>query len=314
MQTDRRLVYAAAGVAAGAAVGAPLGLLAGVSTAVAVFLALSLLIKQRIPTFVDKNTKIDLVLLEKEELTSDVRLFRFALPSDNHWHGLPIGKHVNVVAHIDGQMVIRPYTPVSTPAECGYLDLVLKVYFANVNPKFPNGGKMSQYLESKKPGDKVTFKGPFGHVSYQGNGVLLAEHGKDRKELLKRKQFGLIAGGTGLTPLLAVVRNILSNPRDKTTVSLLFANKTPEDILLKEELDSLAASDSRFKVWYTVDEAPAGWAYSAGFISDTMIREHLPPAGPDTQILICGPPPMVKFACKPNLEKLGFTPEMITEF
>ena len=57
-----------------------------------------------------------------------------------------------------------------------------------------------------------------------------------------------------------------------------------------------------------------GWAYSTGFINDTMIDGHLPKASSETQILMCGPPPMIQFACIPNLEKLGFTSEMYFAF
>ena len=55
---------------------------------------------------------------------------------------------------------------------------------------------------------------------------------------------------------------------------------------------------------------PLGWKYSSGFINEAMIKEHMPPAGPDTQILMCGPPAMVQFACIPNLEKNGFSTDM----
>ena len=56
------------------------------------------------------------------------------------------------------------------------------------------------------------------------------------------------------------------------------------------------------------------WTYSGGFVNDEMIKEHLPSAGDQTQILMCGPPPMIKYACLPNLEKLNFTPDMYFDF
>jgi cytochrome-b5 reductase len=56
-----------------------------------------------------------------------------------------------------------------------------------------------------------------------------------------------------------------------------------------------------------VDKAPANWDYSEGFINADMIARHLPFHGDDVQILMCGPPPMLKFACIPNLEKVGFS-------
>ena len=49
------------------------------------------------------------------------------------------------------------------------------------------------------------------------------------------------------------------------------------------------------------------WSYCSGFVSGEMMSTHLPPPGPTSQILMCGPPPMIKFACLPNLEKLGFS-------
>jgi cytochrome-b5 reductase len=54
----------------------------------------------------------------------------------------------------------------------------------------------------------------------------------------------------------------------------------------------------------------AGWKYSTGFISAKMISEHLFPPSPDTLVLMCGPPPMINFACVPNLDKLGYDPKL----
>ena len=64
---------------------------------------------------------------------------------------------------------------------------------------------------------------------------------------------------------------------------------------------------TRFKVWYTLDRPPASWKFSSGFISDSMIAEHLPGPQEASLVLMCGPPPMLKFACLPNLTKLGYT-------
>ncbi|MEQ2194221.1 hypothetical protein XENOCAPTIV_025589, partial [Xenoophorus captivus] len=50
------------------------------------------------------------------------------------------------------------------------------------------------------------------------------------------------------------------------------------------------------------------WEFSQGFINEDMLKEHLPPPGDDTLILMCGPPPMIQFACNPNLDKAGYSP------
>lgn len=58
----------------------------------------------------------------------------------------------------------------------------------------------------------------------------------------------------------------------------------------------------------------SGWQYSTGFVNESMIRDHMPQAGPDTQVLMCGPPPMVQFACITNLERNGFDSNMYFAF
>ena len=79
----------------------------------------------------------------------------------------------------------------------------------------------------------------------------------------------------------------------------------------RDMLDELAAKHpKRLKVWYTVDRAPKGWKYSEGFITAEMIAERLPGPKESTLILMCGPPPMIKFACQANLDKLGYPKPM----
>ena len=56
------------------------------------------------------------------------------------------------------------------------------------------------------------------------------------------------------------------------------------------------------------------WKFSSGFVNDEMIATHLPPPGKKTLILMCGPPPMIKFACLPNLNKLQYTENMYVAF
>ena len=111
--------------------------------------------------------------------------------------------------------------------------------------------------------------------------------------------------------------SILTSPHaDKNkdiSIKLLYANQTPDDILLRQELDALQAQfPTRFSVWYTVDRLGADdtrWKYSTGFISKLMIQEHcwFDDDLRKTQVFLCGPPPMIKFACLPALKELGCT-------
>ena len=116
----------------------------------------------------------------------------------------------------------------------------------------------------------------------------------------------MIAGGSGIAPMLQLIRQVFKDENDHSTVWLLYANQTESDILLRKELEEVsAAQPNRFKLWYTLDRPSESWKFSSGFVNDEMMAAHLPPPADDTIILMCGPPPMIKHACLPNLEKLG---------
>ncbi|NXS59449.1 NB5R3 reductase, partial [Brachypteracias leptosomus] len=278
-------------------------------------------------TLKDPEVKYALRLIDKEEVSHDTRRFRFALPSIDHVLGLPVGQHIYLSARIDGALVIRPYTPVSSDDDKGFVDLVVKVYFRSVHPKFPDGGKMSQYLDSLKIGDTIDFRGPSGLLVYNGKGKAdqkikfiqskfsIRPEKKAEPVTKKVKYVGMIAGGTGITPMLQIIQAIMKDKDDPTVCQLLFANQTEKDILLRSQLEEIQVQNpGRFKCWYTLDRAPENWDYSQGFVNQEMIRDHLPPPQNDTLILMCGPPPMIQYACLPNLDKLGYTKDMRFSF
>lgn len=259
-------------------------------------------------TLKDPSIKYPLRLVDKEIISHDTRKFRFALPSPQHVLGLPVGQHVYLTTKVDGNLVIRPYTPVSRDEDKGYVDLVVKVYFKGVHPKFPEGGKMSQYLDQMKIGEGIDFRGPNGLLVYKAPGVFaIRPDKKSEPQDRKVRRLGMIAGGTGITPMLQLVRQIVNNPADKTTCHLIFANQEEKDILLRAELEEVAAEHpQKFKLWFTLDRAPQGWEFGQGFVSTAMVREHLPPPSADVLVLMCGPPPMLQFACNPALDELGY--------
>ncbi|KAL7536077.1 hypothetical protein ACHAWF_005372 [Thalassiosira exigua] len=262
-----------------------------------------------------------LPLVKKESLSHDTRRFTFALPNGPAGLlGLPVGQHITLKfaeTSEDGSTKNhqRSYTPVTGDDTPGTVTFVIKVYEAGVHPKFPQGGKMSQHLDSLKVGDAVLMRGPKGHMTYHKNGRFTVHPllKRDPDQTRVAKHFGMIAGGTGITPMLQIVNRVLRDePNSDVTISLLYANQTEDDILVRKELEEAVEKyPGRFKLHYTLDRPPEGWKHSAGFISKEMIEAHLPPAAKDgsVQILMCGPPPMVKFACLPNLEKLGFRKE-----
>ena len=103
------------------------------------------------------------------------------------------------------------------------------------------------------------------------------------------RRLGLVGGGTGLAPLLQVVRAMLADKQDTTRISLLCVNRHEADILMRDELDRLSIEHfQRFTLTYTLTQPPSDWAGSWGRGDAALAREALPPPGADTLVLVCG--------------------------
>ncbi|TGZ85373.1 ferredoxin reductase-like protein [Ascodesmis nigricans] len=236
------------------------------------------------PTKVLKKDQFqEFELQEKTVLSHNVAIYKFKLPQQNNILGLPIGQHVSLCAHIDGKDVVRSYTPVSSDNDRGFFSLLIKTY--------PTGN-ISRYVANMKIGQTIKVRGPKGQFVYTPNMC---------------RAFGMIAGGTGITPMLQIIRAVCNNPEDKTQIDLIFANVNEEDILLKEDLDELAKEHANFRVHYVLNNPPEGWTGGVGFVTPDMVKQWCPAPAPDVKILLCGPPPMVS-ALKKATSALGYEP------
>lgn len=235
------------------------------------------------PPVLDSRVFREFPLVQKEKLSHDSYRFVFALPNKTDSIGIPTGQHVSVRAKINGVTVQRSYTPTSNNSDLGRLELVVKIYA---------DGKLTSHLASLQLQSNVEFAGPKGAMKYH-SGLC--------------KNIGMVAGGSGITPMYQVIRAVCEDDADSTTMSLLYANRTEEDILLRAELDNFAKKyPHKFKVHYLLDKPPANWAYGTGYVTKDLIKERLPGPSADTKILLCGPPGMIK-ATTGNLVDLGFT-------
>merc|ERR1712039_768146 len=96
--------------------------------------------------------------------------------------------------------------------------------------------------------------------------------------------------------MLQVIKEIMKNPADETDVTLIFCNQSPADILLREELDNLAASSKgRLKVFYVVDrnETNDTNIVHVGYVTKDLLLKLLPAPSSDSLVYVCGPPPML---------------------
>ncbi|CAL3970754.1 hypothetical protein PZA11_007189 [Diplocarpon coronariae] len=227
-------------------------------------------------------------LTEKTIISHNVAIYRFRLPTEKSILGLPIGQHISIAATLpqpDGSSkeIVRSYTPISGDHQPGFFDLLIKSY--------PTGN-ISKYMASLMVGQTIKVRGPKGAMVYTPNMV---------------RHFGMIAGGTGITPMLQIIRAVIRGrpTGDVTKIDLIFANVNQEDILLKEDLDQLAAEDKDFNVHYVLNNPPENWDGGVGFVTPEMITKWLPKAARDVKLLLCGPPPMIS-AMKKSAVELGF--------
>ncbi|TVY53730.1 NADH-cytochrome b5 reductase 1 [Lachnellula cervina] len=230
----------------------------------------------------------DFELKEKTIISHNVAIYRFQLPSPTAILGLPIGQHISIAATLpqpDGALkeIVRSYTPISGDHQPGYFDLLIKSY--------PTGN-ISKHMASLIVGQAIKVRGPKGAMVYEPNMV---------------RHFGMIAGGTGITPMLQIIRAVIRGRKagDTTEIDLIFANVNKEDILLQEDLDQLAKEDKGFRVHYVLNNPPEGWTGGVGFVTPEMMTKWLPKAADDVKLLLCGPPPMIS-AMKKASEGLGF--------
>jgi len=233
----------------------------------------------------DPKAWVPLTLVKVEPLSANTAIYRFAYDDPEATSGMTVASCLLTKAPIgsvkeDGSRanVMRPYTPMSRPGVAGYLELAVKTY-----PE----GKMSKHIAELKVGDTLDFKGPITKLPYKPN---------------EYTKIGMIAGGTGIAPMLQVVDEILENPKDKTKVSLVFANVSEADILMKSQIDArVAAHKGQLEVYYVVDKpSSSSWSGGVGYVTESMLKGTMPPPAADSMVYVCGPPPMYKAICGPK--------------
>lgn len=169
----------------------------------------------------------------------------------------------------------RPFTPVTLPDE-PTLEFIIKSY--------PDHHGVTEQIGKLEPGDKMEMKGPFGAISDQGPGVF-------------------IAGGAGVTPMIAVLRKQLQDHGSLEGSTLVFANKTESDIIWRDKFEAMKGLTTAF----VVDEP------GASVPQQRLDRDYLRQfVNSDSRCYLCGPPPMMK-AIRAALRDLGVSEDRIIE-
>ncbi|RSL59355.1 hypothetical protein CEP54_007289 [Fusarium duplospermum] len=248
-------------------------------------------------------------VLEKRQLSHNTILLTLKW---NHCEefGLPIGKHVLLRARdpVSGSSIVRAYTPIAARDGIGEVDLLIKIY-----PKTDGraGGKMTTTLDSMPIGTTLELKGPVGRFEYLGKGKC---HVSGNTRQVNR--FILVSAGSGLTPMLQVLRAIAKDAEDSTECLLLYGNRHEEDILCRQELESMDALDGRrVRVIHTLSSPSASWSGQRGRLGRELLEAEVERPKPDVTdlVLLCGPSAM-ETAIKHVLQAGGWTDEQVVSF
>jgi len=212
--------------------------------------------------------------------TPKVKTFTLALPN---WMPHRAGQHYDVrLTAPDGYQAQRSYSIASEPERAGEIDLTVERL---------EDGEVSSYMHDVlAPGDQIEARGPIG-------GYFVWEAGMGGPLLL-------IAGGSGVVPLMAMIRH-RATAGSKIPTRLLYSSRTPDDVIYRDELDKLGAANTGLEILHTFTRAqPPGWTGYARRIDNQMLSEVVKPLGKSPQTFICGPTLLVEAAAN-GLVQIG---------
>ena len=201
------------------------------------------------------------------------------------WRGHLPGQHVDIrLTAEDGYQAQRSYS-IASPPEDGFLTLTVERI---------DNGEVSPYLVGDlRAGDQFELRGPIG-----GHFVWTAAMGGP---------LCLIAGGSGIVPLMAMVRH-RARRNDSAPTLLLYSSRSLEDVIYREELDAMARRDPNLRVINTLTrEHPAGWMGPQRRIDKAMLAEACFPPEQNPKIFVCGSTPLVE-GVSTFLVELGYAP------
>eukprot|EP01090_Pellita_catalonica_P014035 TRINITY_DN347_c0_g2_i1.p1 TRINITY_DN347_c0_g2~~TRINITY_DN347_c0_g2_i1.p1 ORF type:complete len:229 (+),score=39.61 TRINITY_DN347_c0_g2_i1:299-985(+) len=207
----------------------------------------------------------------------------------------------------------KPFTPI-TLDDTGFMELLVKVY---------SEGRVSAYLGSIVPGDNILIKGREKlKWDYQ-------KHMKNRND--KLDTLVMLCGGTGITPFFQILKKYHKEltqdklPLEKFAIQkvfLIFANRTEEDILLRQELEEMAKLP-QIEVTHILSQEPTDskWTGARGHISADLLKSVLPDSTERKYALVCGCKGFYETVSGPRrstdtvtgvLAELNFEPQQVT--
>jgi len=219
-------------------------------------------------------------------------VIRFNLPGAMQHSGIKIGQFVAIRGEWEGEQLVGYYSPITLPHDYGVIGLLVRT----------DKGGLKDWLKALRPGDAVMIK---------GCGGLTIDADASTKSLLfkgeKVRRFGLVAGGTGIAPMIQILRATTSKPYidNVDEISLVYAAETVEELTYRDVLENFEReSKGKFKCHFVLNNPPAGWIQGVGFIDRGVLTACLPRHSDDLLICICGPPVMQRVVRSILVDKL----------
>jgi len=189
------------------------------------------------------------------------------------------GQYVNLFVETKGIRSSRPYSIASPPNQRAYYDLTIKAV--------PDGFVSDFLLEDIMIGDQLESTGPMG--------------GFFHNPLVHSDDVVYVAGGSGITPMMSMIREATDRGLDRN-IHLLYGSRNTGDIIYKEELERLMATHENLTVDFVISEPDDGYQGLTGFIDGQLLKERVGDLSKKT-FFLCGPEAMYKF-CQRELQNL----------
>lgn len=231
----------------------------------------------------------NLVVSDVVDLNEDAKLYVLSPDSENGTKQLAYfsaGQYLSISLKIGSAVTSRPYSICSSPSES--LKGIYKILVKRVS-----GGFVSDYILSNwTKGTKVKAFAPEGNFSY--------EPLRDAKNVIG------VVGGSGISVFYSMAQAVFNGDED-FSLTILYGSKTEKDIILKKELDDIAAKCDKVKVVYVLSEEHDA-SYEHGFITADLIKKYK--SSDEYSVFVCGPKVMYDFE-RTELEKLSIRKKFI---
>lgn len=234
-------------------------------------------------------------------------VFRFSCHGALQRAGLAVGQFVAIRGELDGEWLQGFYSPLSRPQEEGYVEILCRTD--------TTGGKVIDFLNAVRPGQEAYLKAMGGlRLEFEGGKIY-----HDGREI---RQISLLAGGTGIAPMVQIVRSYLYHTvgegavpgapaPDPAThgVRLVYAAERDFDLAFTAMLESIEQKNpDLFSHYVVLNQPPLGWTEGVGFVDEDTVKKylHFPPQEDAGQLFVCCGPPIFELMMCRMLKAAGY--------